>query len=175
MLMKVVSRSTIVATIIAGMLASISATSVFAASGTGSSSNNTTGAITQNEIRDVQAESTFFSNLQKQHITLSSNASDRAQEQRWLQEYLFALARAQAIIGGHFSIAGVASKSSTSTSSSGTSSSGTTSSTSTSGSSATASTTTLALSKYYQNNPDKLLAMYLHMMRQLRQKLTMSQ
>lgn len=171
MLMKVVSRSSIVATIIAVVLASISATSVFAATGTGGTSqSNTTGAISQSEIRDVQAESTFFNHLQKQRVELSSNASGRAQEQQWLQKYMFALAQAQAIIGGHFGVTTVASKSSTSTSSSGTASS----STSTSGTTATASTM-FTFGKYYQNNPDKLLAMYLHMMRQLRQKLTTSQ
>ena len=179
MLMKVVSRrSTIVATIITVVLASISATGVLAATGTGGSSqNNSSGAISQTEIRDVQEESTFFNNLQKQRTELSANASDRSQEQQWLQKYMFALAQAQAIIGGRFGITTVAStsgKSSTRTSSSGSTSSGTTtsSSTSTSGSSAAAGTT-FTVSKYYQNNPDKLLAMYLHMMRQLRQKLGM--
>ncbi len=160
MLMKVVSRSTIIATIMAVAFASISAASAFAASSTGSGKSQTNIAVSQNEVRDVKADSAFLTDLQKHSAKLLTKASDRSQEQRWLQKYDLALAEAQAVIAGHFTFTSVPAKNATSSSS-------------TSGSSATASKT-LTVGKYYQNNPDKLLALYLHLMRELRIKLGMS-
>ena len=161
MLMKVVSRSTIIATIMAVAFASISAASAFAASGTGSGKSQTNVAVSQNEVRDVKADSSFLTDLQKHSAKLLTKASNRSQDQRWLQKYDLALAEAQAVIAGHFTFTSVTANKATS------------SSTSSSASSATASKT-LTVGKYYQHNPDKLLALYLHLMRELRLKLGMS-
>ncbi len=161
MFKKLVSRSTIFATIIAVAFASISAASAFAASGTGGSGKSqTTVAVSQNEVRDVKADSAVLTDLQKHMAKLltKTSTSNRSQDQNWLQRYQLALANAQAIIAGHFTFTTVTANKATSSS---TSSSATTSKTSTVG-------------KYYQHNPNKLLALYLHLMRELRLKLGMS-
>ncbi len=161
MFKKFVSKSMIFGTIIAVAFASISAASAFAASGTGGSGKSqTTVAVSQNEVRDVKADSAFLTDLQKHMAKLLTKAStsNRSQDQRWLQKYDLALADAQAILAGHFNFTAVTANKATSSSTS---------------SSATASKT-LTVGKYYQSNPNKLLALYLHLMRELRLKLGMS-
>lgn len=171
--------------------------------GGGSNNNNGTGVISQNEINNLQAQASFFNNLKTQPGQGFSMAGQSQQYLARLQFALaqaealvagrFNLTAGTANNGA--SSNGTSSKGTSSsgtssngtstsgTSSSGTSSSGTTSSgTTTSGTSSngtsttasgTASGTTLVVGKYYRDHPDKLLAMYLHMIRQLREKLGM--
>jgi hypothetical protein len=95
---SVKSRIAVFSTVVAVILATVSATSVFAASAT-----TQTPAITVSQsawgaqARELQTDRTFYSNL-KSHPAALRNSNTPAQTQQYLNQFAFALKQAEAII-----------------------------------------------------------------------------
>ena len=155
-----------VSIIVALILASLSAMSVFAAppnpsNPTGNSLSNTWG----NQWRDLQFAQAWYNNYRSQPGQ-NSNSHD-SKIQQWLERYAFALRQASAIVRGGVNANGQANNSTSSTSSQSSSSS---SSTTTSGQSNNSNGQSLNQGGNNQSAQQQL-AFWLHMMRGLRDKI----
>ena len=99
-MMKVSLRSkiTVFSTVLAAILAAMSASSVFAAPATASTATNRDVAMIWGvQFRDLQAERVFYDHI-KLHPADIKNASKPAEVQQYLGQYAFALTQAEAIV-----------------------------------------------------------------------------
>jgi hypothetical protein len=99
MLNKLVrSKIVVISTVLAAVLASLSATSVFAASTTAPSfPNHSLKSIWGNQIRELQGDRTFYDNVRMHREEISSSASP-AEFQQYLNQYAYALGQAESIV-----------------------------------------------------------------------------
>jgi hypothetical protein len=99
MLKKLVrSKIIVLSTVLAVVLATTSATSVFAASATAPTINNhVLTKIWGNQIRDLQIDRSFYDNI-KSHREEAGSSSTPAEFQQYLNQYGYALSQAEAIV-----------------------------------------------------------------------------
>jgi hypothetical protein len=137
------SKFVVISTVLAAVLASVSATSVFAASVTAPGfTNHALTKIWGNQIRELQGDRTFYDNVRMHREDISSSASP-AEFQQYLNQYAYALGQAESIVLHDSSSLAVSEKNNN--------------------------------SRNVKGRTDQQdLAVYLHMMRGLRQKLNAS-
>jgi hypothetical protein len=140
-MLKIPVRSKIVvfSTVLAVVLATMSATSVFAASATAPNlTNHNLAAIWGSQFRELQADRAIYNNF-KSHREEINSSSTPPEIQQYLNQYAFALGQAEAIVlhGGP------------------------------------SSTSSIKVNNRYEKGrtAQQELAIYLHMMRGLREKL----
>lgn len=92
------SKMFVFSTVLAVVLATTSATSVFAASATAPSLvNHSLAALWGNQYRELQADRIIYNNFKSHHEELNSSATP-AEIQQYLNQYAFALNSAEAIV-----------------------------------------------------------------------------
>ena len=92
------SKIAIFSTVLAVILATVSATSVFAASATAPNlANHNLAAIWGSQFRELQADRAIYNNF-KSHAAEIRNSSKPAEAQQYLAQYAFALSQAEAIV-----------------------------------------------------------------------------
>jgi hypothetical protein len=90
------SKNAVFSAVLAVALATISATSVFAATAT-TPMNRDLATLWGSQFRDLQADRTIYNNI-KSHPAEIKNASKPAEVQQYLDQYAFALKQAEAIV-----------------------------------------------------------------------------
>jgi len=99
-MLKIPARSKmfVFSTVLAVVLATASATSVFAASATAPNlANHNLAAIWGSQFRELQADRAIYDNF-KSHAAEIRNSSKPAETQQYLAQYAFALSQAEAIV-----------------------------------------------------------------------------
>ena len=99
-MLKISARSKmfVFSTVLAVVLATASATSVFAASATAPNlANHNLAIVWGNQFRELQADRTFYNDF-KSHREEINSSSSPAEIQQYLNQFAFALGQAEAIV-----------------------------------------------------------------------------